>query len=395
MKKTQTIVIGGGASGITAAISAARKGTPVLICEKMPQLGKKILISGNGRCNILNEDMSEVHYKDHARQMVRAVFSKFGKDAMLDFFNELGLEMFSKDGRIFPITNQASSVLRVLEIELGRLGVLLELGFEVAAVEDSGGGFVVRSKKGDLLECRKVIIAGGGKSYPALGSDGSAYHIAGQFGHKIIKPVPSAVPIVVKDQLCHLLQGQKIFASAKSVIDKRITAETSGELLFTKYGLSGTSILDISEDLSVALNRHNKEDVYVSIDMLPFMSVEELGRELEKRAEKKLPAEDFFSGILPNKFGPALKQLALSKNKDDIIKGLKDRRFKVAGTKGWNEAEFTSGGISLNEVKEDTLESKLKKGVYFAGEALNVGGKRGGYHLAWAWASGLLAGMTR
>jgi predicted Rossmann fold flavoprotein len=394
MKRISTLIIGGGAAGIVAAISARRKGDTVLICEKMPRLGKKILISGNGRCNLLNDDVSEGKYKNYAGKLVKSVFSKFGKDDIVSFFNKLGLEMYSKDSRVFPITNQASSVLRVLEMELARLTIPLELGFNAVGVSDSKYGFVVRSEAGAAIECQKVVIAGGGKSYPALGSDGSAYLLAGQSGHRIIEPAPSAVPLVIKDRLCHLLQGQRIFADAKSVIDGKVTSEASGEVLFTKYGLSGTSILDISEDISVAVNRHDKKDVFVSIDMVPFLNKEELRRELTKRVQGKVSPEDFFVGILPNKFGPALKDLVPGRRIDSMIEGLKDRRFKILGTRGWNEAEFTSGGVDAREVKEDTLESKLKKGLYFAGEVLDVGGERGGYHLAWAWASGFTAGLT-
>ena len=395
MDKAATLVIGGGASGISAAISARRKGDSVLICEKLPQLGKKLLISGNGRCNLLNEDLSESHYNERARRLVKSVFSRFGKDDIVDFFNDLGLEIYARDGRVFPMTNQAPSVLKVLEMELARLSVASDFGFEAVSITDSEGGFVVRSKAGLLRKADKVIIACGGKSYPALGSDGSSYVLAGQFGHRAVGPVPSAVPLVVKNNLCHVLQGQKIFAAVRSLIVGKVAAEASGEVLFTKYGLSGTAILDISESVSIAVNRHRKKDVVVAVDLAPFMDKEELGFELARRRGKNYSAHEFFAGILPNKFGPVFADLALKGQVDDMVMGLKDKRFAVAGTRGWNEAEFTSGGIEVNEVNEGTLESKLKKGIYFAGEALDVGGVRGGYHLAWAWASGFAAGLAR
>ncbi len=213
-------------------------------------------------------------------------------------------------------------------------------------------------------------------------------------GHSIIEPVPAVVPLVVKDNLCQILQGQKIFAIAKSMIEGKEEGEASGELLFTKYGLSGTCILDISEDISIALNRHHKTEALVSIDMVPFMDKEQLKNELRKRIEEKLPAEEMLVGILPNKFGIALKELFRDNDLNAAVNSLKNRRFRVIGTRGWNEAEFTSGGINVNEVKSGTLESKLKEGVYFAGEILDVNGKRGGYNLGWAWASGFVAGQT-
>jgi len=394
MKRFSVAVIGGGAAGITAAISARRGANSVVICEKMPQVGKKILISGNGRCNLLNEDLSAAYYNNGAKNLVNSAFSRFGKDNIVDFFNGLGLEMYSRDRRVFPITNQASSVLKVLEAELKRVAIPVELDFDVVTISDSEKGFILTSKKGAAVECGKLVLAGGGKTYPALGSDGKAYELAKQLGHNIITPVPSAVPLIIKDPLCHLLQGQKIFADAKCIIDGEIQGRASGDVLFTKYGLSGTSILDISEEISIAINRRHSNDAVVSVDMVPFMSPEELKNELSRRINIFLAGEDFLSGILPNKFNAALKDLLEKRDINQMVNILKDRRFKVTGTRGWNEAEFTSGGIDTNEVKEGSLESRIKKGVYLAGEILDVEGKRGGYNLAWAWASGFIAGLT-
>jgi len=394
MEKYSTVVIGGGAAGICAAISKGRRGEPVIICEKMPQLGKKILASGDGRCNLLNDDLSEVYYNPAARDLVRSIFDMFGKREILDFFKGLGLEVYSKEGRIFPITNQAASVLKVMEMELKRLSVPIEFNFNCSGLSFSKTGILVSSKAGKKIECQKVIVTGGGKTYPALGSDGSMYQIATQLGHSIIEPVPSAVPLVVKDSLCQLLQGQRIFAGAKSIVEDKEGDEVRGELLFTKYGLSGTCILDVSEMISVAMNRHNKTEVFVSVDMMPFMDRDQLRNELDRRRKEKLPAEEMLAGILPNKFCVVLKDLFEKNDVNAAVNSLKDRRFKVIGTRGWNEAEFTSGGINVNEVNARTLESKFKKGVYFAGEVLDVNGRRGGYNLGWAWASGFVAGQT-
>ncbi len=395
MEKIQTIIIGAGPAGITAAISAARKGETVLICEKLPQIGKKLLISGNGRCNLSNEFLSESFYKQSARELVKSVFSKFGKKEIAGFFDELGLKMYSKDNRIFPVTNQAASVLKALEMELARLKISLELQFEVAGIVDTKDGFTIISKDKRKLQCQKLIIACGGKSYPALGSDGSAYQLARQFGHKITEPVPVAVPVVVKSPLCHLLQGVRISALCKAIVSGKETSQAQGELLFTKYGLSGTAVFDISEDISIAINRYNNNNVFILIDLVPFMKKDELKEELSARLKKGISAQELLIGILPNKFGAALKDLVANKKIDDIINSLKELRLGVCGTRGWNEAEFTDGGISADGIKKGTLESNLKEGLYFAGEAIDTGGKRGGYHLAWAWASGFTAGRTQ
>ena len=392
MPNYNTLVIGGGAAGLCAAIAAARKGDAVVLCEKTAQLGKKILASGNGRCNLLNEDFNESYYNPASRSLVKSIISKYGKLEILSFFKDLGLETFSKEGRIFPVTNQAESVLHVLEMELKRLSVPVVYNFNCNAIASSKNGLLVSSAGGDKIECHRVILTGGGKTYPAFGADGSAYEIAKQLGHTVLEPVPAVVPLVVKDNLSFLLQGQRIAAAARSVIDGREGDQASGELLFTKYGLSGTCILDISEAVSLALNREHQTKVYVSIDLIPFMDGVQLKNELERRQKAGWPADDMLTGILPAKLCQALQDVFGNNGLDRAVKSLKDWRFEVSGTRGWNEAEFTCGGVNVSEVKQDTLESKLKSGVYLAGEILDVNGRRGGYNLGWAWASGLAAG---
>ena len=236
MRKFDIVVIGGGAAGIIAAISARRKGKDVIICEKMPCLGKKLLITGAGRCNLSNENLSELHYNPEARGLIKSVFSRFGKNEITNFFKDIGLMVYSEKGRIFPVTNQAQSVLKPLEEELQRLKIPVEFGFEANNVTGSANGFIVKPRSGECVECGSVIITGGGRTYPSLGSDGSCYNLARPFGHNIIEPVPAAVPLLVKDRFCHLLQGQKIQCVARSIIDSKIKSEAKGELLFTKYG---------------------------------------------------------------------------------------------------------------------------------------------------------------
>ena len=394
MDKYNTVIIGGGAAGICAAISAARSGETVVICEKMTQLGKKILASGNGRCNLLNDNFTEIFYNAPARPLVKSILAQFGKTEILAFFHGLGLETWSQDGRIFPITNQAASVLKVLEIELRKLAVPIEYNFNCVDISYSRNGIGVSAKNGIKILCQKVIITGGGKTYPVLGSDGNTYDIALQLGHTMVDPVPSAVPLVIKNPMCHYLQGQRIFAGARSIIDGQISAETKGELLFTKYGLSGTCILDVSEDISIAINRNHKQDVSIAVDMVPFLSKEQLTEKLIGRKNNSTPLDEMLVGLLPNKISISLKGLFESNNIDSAVNSLKDMHFKVSGTHSWNEAEFTAGGINVNEVVPGTLESMLQKGIYFAGEVLDVNGKRGGYNLGWAWASGYIAGQT-
>lgn len=392
MEYHDLVIVGGGAAGIVAAISGKRKGLSVLVCEKMPRLGKKVLITGGGRCNLLNDYLDASCYNAEARELVRAVFDRFGKREILHFFEDLGLAVYSDGGRVFPATNQAASVVAVLEIELARLGIPVEYGCEISHIAASSQGFAVQAKNGKQIDARRLVLSGGGKTYPALGADGNCYALAVGFGHRVIDPVPSAVPLVVKDPWCHFLQGQKIQAVA--AVHGKTGRRARGELLFTKYGLSGTAILDISEEISIAFHRHGAKSVAISIDAVPFLEKGDLHRELSRRLERGFRREDLLTGLLPHKFSIVLGEILQRGDVGEIVESVKNKRFAITGTRGWNEAEFTAGGVDTREIKPETLESRRQKGLYVAGEILDVQGPRGGYNLAWAWASGFLAGMA-
>ena len=171
MLEFSTAIVGAGAAGLAAAISAKRRGTSCVICERLPKIGKKILASGNGRCNISNEDLSGVNYNEKSKGLVTSIFGKFGQSAIKDFFRGLGLQLVAEDNRLFPVTYQSSSVLKALELEVKKLGIPIELGFKVDRIESESKGFLVISASGDRIKCKSVIVTGGGKSYPALGSD--------------------------------------------------------------------------------------------------------------------------------------------------------------------------------------------------------------------------------
>jgi predicted Rossmann fold flavoprotein len=399
MKRAEVAVVGGGAAGLAASISAARRGASVVVCDRMSRLGKKILATGGGRCNLSNEDLSPAAFTSSSRVLVSSVLDRFGGESVRGFFKGLGLEMVAEGGRIFPVTGQAASVLRLLEKEIKRLGVAVELGFEAVEIRPRGETLSVLSGDGRAVEALSVILAGGGKSYPALGSNGSAYRLARSFGHHLIPPVPSAVPVLVKDKMCHALQGLKMKARAASVVGGRTAETADGEVLFAQYGLSGTAVLDVSESLSVAIHRDGRTDAALLLDFVPFLSKSSLASRLLKRMKDDWPEGDLGAGILPDRFGPFLGALAPGEVRGPgaraaaLAAALKEKRFAVYGTRGWNEAEFTCGGIDAREVEPRSLESKLQKGLYFAGEILDVQGRRGGFNLAWAWASGFVAGL--
>jgi len=409
------IVIGGGAAGMVAAIEAKRQGKSVLLCEKMPKLGKKLLVTGAGRCNLLNEKLDASFYDLSARGLVSSVLSKFGKEKILGFFRELGLETYAEpDGRIFPATNQAASVVRVLEMEMERLRVDVQLSCEVKGIKKNEDRFLLETVTGPRatpqvlagkrLAGHALILCVGGRSYPALGADGGGYGYAQKFGHVITEPVPCTVPLLVKDPWCHFLQGQKIRAVASAWIRGKKAVEAGGEVLFTQYGLSGTAILDVSGPVSITMNREKVTDVSVELDLVPWMSEEALEKELSRRTARGVPTENILEGLLPHKFCKlfitqehprrfASRSETAGVDFGSWLKLLKHKRFKIQGTRGWNEAEFTAGGVPPAEVNPETLESRCQKGLYLAGEILDVGGLRGGYNLAWAWASGAVAGQ--
>jgi predicted Rossmann fold flavoprotein len=309
-KRFDVAVIGGGAAGLVAAISAARRGGSVVICERMPRLGKKILVTGGGRCNLTNDELGPEAFTSGSPGLVAAVFGRFGKEDIRRFFKDLGLETYSEGGRVFPATNQASSVLKVLELEIGRLGVAVELGFEATGIGHSGPSFSIEAGDGRRVEARSVVLAGGGRSYPALGSNGSAYALAVRFGHRLVTPVPSAVPVLAKDRMCHFLQGQKVRAAAVALIGEKPACRAEGEVLFTQYGLSGTAVLDVSESLSIAIHRDGRADSALVLDLVPFMSAEALAAEVRRRAKAGWPAGDLAAGILPDKFAPVISAMA-------------------------------------------------------------------------------------
>ncbi|MBE3130418.1 MAG: aminoacetone oxidase family FAD-binding enzyme, partial [Acidobacteria bacterium] len=248
-------VVGGGAAGLIAAVSGARRGASVAVLERLPRTGKKLLATGGGRGNLLNENLAAPAFTSSDLGLVASVLDRFGAAEIRAFFEGLGLRLRTEeDGRVYPATNQASSILKVLELEVGRLGISVKADFEAADITASSSGFSVASAAGRTVEARAVILAGGGKSYPALGANGSCYALAGRFGHHVVPPVPSAVPLLVKDPMCHALQGQKLMVRAVSLVAGQAGQKTEGELLFAQYGLSGTAALDVSESLSIAVN---------------------------------------------------------------------------------------------------------------------------------------------
>jgi predicted Rossmann fold flavoprotein len=394
--KRDVVIVGGGGAGILAAISAARGGADVLIAERMPILGKKVLASGAGRCNLLNETLNASFYNPEASEIVDQVFKRFGKEEILSFFRELGLWTYTeKDGRIFPLTDKALTLMELLQAELTRLGVQSVLNCHIQRIQATGSRFILETGHHESLQAHRVILAAGGRSYPVLGSDGSGFKLAEDFGHRIVPPVPATVPLVSQDVWCRALEGQKIRGRACAVLDsKEVTPWIDGDILFTKYGLSGTAILDVSDPISIALNRPPKKKATVALDFIPFLDEGALHREFERRISRGMTGASLVAGLLPPKFAPVLKTFLSPEKVRQLAGILKRRIFYISDTRGWNEAEFTAGGVDMTEIDPVTFESRKQKGLYLCGEVVDVNGRRGGYQLAWAWASGFLVGCS-
>ena len=401
MKKYDVAVVGGCASGITAAINAKRKNPKlnIVIIEKLPRIGKKILATGNGRCNLTNVNAVAEDYCNS--DFVSDIFAKYPPQRVIGFFESMGLVTFAdSEGRVYPRSNMASSVLDVLRFELEKLGVEILCDTAVTQIKKSNGGFVLN----DNIFCKKVLVSTGGKASPSQGSDGSGYALAKQLGHSVTPLCPALVPLTVRDNV-RALKGVRARNVSLTLTNGRPLAKTSGELLFTENGISGIAAMELAAEAEKSLISA-KGKTFTEIDFVPDMSEKELTVYLKKIKDinGKANIDMFFAGILPKAIGVEIcKAISLYKNdrtisqlkEEDIISAArkaKKFRLEVAGTKGFANAQVTSGGVPVSEISSNTMESVICNGLYFAGEITDVDARCGGFNLQWAFASGLLAG---
>lgn len=387
-------VIGAGASGLAAAIAAKRKKPylSVALVEALPRAGKKILATGNGRCNLSNLNASAEDYNEP--NFVSSVLNEYSPEYIIDFFENIGLKTFAdSEGRVYPMSNMASSVLDCLRFEAENLEVELICDTHVDSLIKKGDTFIINGN----IKSQKVILAAGGKASSAQGSDGSGYPLLKSLGHKITPVYPALVQLTVKENL-KALKGVRVKADASLITDEKETAHSSGEILFTDYGLSGIAVMDISRRL------YNNKCQCV-LDVLPLMHQCDVFAFLMERkaSNKNLSIENVLGGLVPKKVGqyvlkicriPFDKPAGRISNSEvnKICDTLKCLSFTVTGTRGFNNAQITVGGAELSEFDSLTLESKLVSGLYCTGELLNVDSICGGYNLQWAWASGIAAG---
>lgn len=405
-KHTQIIVIGGGSAGIISAISAARNGARVTLLERMPRIGKKILATGNGRCNFTNLNLGIEHYHGSNPLFVKAALKNFDLKMTLRFFEELGiLYKVEEQGKVFPRSDQASSILDVLRLELNRLSVETLCDIEVKTIAKRNDHFTVFSKKHDPFKAFRIILATGGKAAPNLGSNGSGFELSQGLGHHLIPPFPSLTKLRINSADLKYLSGVKFNGCASITDEKCVLATEKGEILFTDYGISGLPILQLSRKAAEVLIK--KKPAWITLDLFPDLSEEQLEDLLQKRFKTLLSKniETAMIGLLNKKLSPIILKMShvndfekpshsINQNQiKSIVRSLKKWTFEIMGTESWMEAQVTAGGISTNDIHPDTLESKLVKGLFFAGEIIDIDGDSGGYNLQWAWSSGFLAGF--
>jgi len=393
MGQSNVLIIGGGAAGLTAAIASARLGATVTVLERGTRVGKKVLESGNGRCNLTNLSVSPSAY-NHP-DFVEPVVAAYPYEAIHTFFSQLGLLTRADDeGRVYPLTNAASSVLEVLRLECAHLGVEVRCGFAVRhlSVKPGAAGFQVLSQDGEELCARSVVVTTGG--------GGS---LLGDVGHQLVERVPVLGPIRTDTGLIRGLSGVRVRCKATllaGVSDDGtggdVVATERGELLFRDYGVSGIMIFDLS--------RHLRDGCALSIDLFPDLSQSQLQTMLEQR-RADLPwrsAETFFVGMLHDRVARAVLRAAgidpnISAEKlsgPRLAAVLKDLRLAVVGMADGRKAQVTRGGASVAQFDPDTMASRVVDGLFAAGEVLDIDGRSGGFNLHWAWASGIVAGQV-
>ncbi len=409
MEKFDVIVVGGGPAGILAAGRASELGAKVLVLEKMRSEGRKLLITGKGRCNITNDAaISEfiTHVFPNGRFLRNAFSQYFSKD-VLDLLRKYGLEsVLERGGRYFPATDKSLDVLRALQKWIKELGVEIRCGQRVEKLLVETNKIAGVRSNGELFYAPRIILATGGKSYPATGSTGDGYELARQVGHTIEKPIPALVPLETKGSTAQKLQGLNLRnVNAVVWINGKKSGEAFGEMIFTHFGLSGPIILTLSRIVVAALQ--NNQNVEITIDLKPALDEQKLDnrliRDLNESGKKQLG--NIFRNWLPASMIPVfIETLKLDPDKEchqvsgkerkQIRNLMKNLRFEISHNRSFKEAIITAGGILTSEISPKTMESKIVSGLYFAGEVIDLDAETGGYNLQIAWSTGWLAGNS-
>ncbi|GGD47106.1 NAD(P)/FAD-dependent oxidoreductase [Paenibacillus nasutitermitis] len=413
--KYDVIIIGGGSAGLMASIAASRNGAKVLLLDKGEKLGRKLGISGGGRCNVTNNKETDElikHIPGNGR-FLHSSFANFNNKDIIAFFEDLGISLKEEDnGRMFPVGDKAKTVVDTLINQIRRQGVEIRLHSPIdRIIYEDGRVAGVRLKSGPLVHGKSIIVASGGKSVPQTGSTGDGYAWAEQAGHTITELFPTEVPLTSNEPFIQSkeLQGLSLRNVALSVWTPKgkKLIEHQGDLLFTHFGISGPIALRCSQFVVKALKQFGTGNIEAAIDLLPDKSKEDVYRESLKLAEleSKKSVKNVLKGYLPERMIPLLLQkagLPDSLTYDNIPKQdwlnlsalIKHFPMRVYGTLSIEEAFVTGGGINLKEIDPKTMESRLMKGLYFCGEILDIHGYTGGYNITAAFSTGYTAGLN-
>lgn len=400
----RVIIIGGGASGLMAAITAARNGARVTVLEHQNQIGKKILVTGNGRCNFTNTDQDLSHYHSENPSNMAVSLKEFTYQDTILFFKDLGILSKDRNGYLYPYSDAASAILEALRMECEHLRVKISCKTDVKSIAKSDGIFKVHTA-GWTYEADRLILAAGSKAAPVTGSDGSGYTLAKSFGHTIIEPYPALVQLLSKEKCLNALAGLRADAKAALYADGQPVISNRGEVQLNANNISGIPVFQISGEAAKLIAAGGQ--CHVSLDYLPDFTEKSLIDYIRQRIGTcgYKTAVTFLTGLFARKLSEVIcERSKLPKNltakdftKDDIIKlckQIKNFELKINGTNGFEHAQCCGGGVSLDEIDPLTMESLLVPGLYFCGELLDVYGDCGGYNLQWAWTSGYLAGKS-
>jgi len=407
VKTYEVIVVGSGASGIMAAITAAREGKSVLLLEKLSKIGSKLKATGGGRCNLTNTLDNETfmsHFGRDGRFMTPAL-NALDHTALIDFFKEIGVDTHAPDGyRVFPITHNSSTIITAMEQEMQKLNIEVYCSQRVTNLEYDGENITGVKTETDTFLAENIVVATGGKGYPVLGTEGDGYPLAESVGHKVTALFPAMMPLKVKEKWVNECRADTIAKVVMYVnIKKYKKLQAKGDLIFTKDGIRGPVVLDFSREITPLLSKF--EEVPLLANFTKGMNEEQI-REHFKTLLKKDPHQnilDLMLTLLPESLSLVLCTLAEANpntgfNKlsgqirDNLIKLLAWTPLTVNGHEGFKMAMITRGGISLKEIDPYSMQSKKLKGLYFCGEIMNLDGPCGGYNLQWSFASGFLAG---
>lgn len=403
------IVIGGGAAGILAAGAAGSRGKKVILLEKNNKLGKKIFITGKGRCNLTNDGSIE-ELLDHVvsnRNFLYSAFYSFSNTDIRELMHQFGIETKVERGnRVFPISDKSSDVIKALTNYINANNVDLRLEKEVKDIIAANEGIVgVKLKDGSIIECNKVIVATGGMSYPTTGSTGDGYRFAKSFGHKITPLKPGLVPLETQEEWVKELQGLSLKnVKLTAIVHDKIIYEEFGEMLFTHYGISGPIVLTMSNYINKYLDIG---PIKVLINLKPALNEDMIDKRLQREFDSNINKQfkNSLNDLLPKKLISVVIALSAIPENKYVNQITKEERKKlidtllgfpitVIRTRQLSEAIVTAGGISTKEINPSTMESKIIKGLHFAGEIIDVDALTGGYNLQIAFSTGYLAGIS-